>query len=355
MLYANIIKGIFKIEKGKCFTMSKDILGIDTLWNIAFTCTDKEIQEQAGKQLISINSQLGKPMIKAIANIGHEFCKMTLIKADIVKDDIESKMIAIRLIKDYIQKYNLGRYEKINKEIYKADPTIDINATVKRCDMPKKNIKIKINITLTISHLKNQISAMLKLSLNQFKVKHNIKKIELTDKYDNLSIKANFSKINQPQLTIEEISSSSAEKNKLLGVISNFTEGKARLKEYMKLDEILAIKVWSLLKDMSQNSEFTKFTKFDINNTKDWDKYLNPNKDKYEFIMKIHSLKNVIMEKEFDVNNKWDTIIDAVNKKLLEYLIEKYLVLMNDLKPHEYINAKILKYIARMIFKICAP
>lgn len=344
MASANLSKGLLKEQEGKLLTTSESVCGVEVLWEIAFACPDKEIKEQAGNFLIALNSQVGKGMVSALPRLAEKFYSNALKKAK----DKENMAFAIRLISLYIKGEAESAYTKIDKAQYYAAPTISIKAEVKRFDKKPTFIAININKTLSIGHLKNAISATLKLPLREFKVRHKRKKAILDESYNKEVIGAAFFNDSGAQLTVEGTKPAIAFRSTPFFVIANSERERRRLLKLMKQNEGYAEQLWKVMKDFVSIEERS----FPDGSVQDWENELNPKKDIYRFLCNIYSVKELVRPKEFDEEAMEVKVKGAARQGLVKYLIEKYGELVKEFKRDDYIRLRTLNYIVKILYTL---
>jgi hypothetical protein len=331
MINVNLSKRLFKEKDGKLITVTENLYGSDTLWKITFTCSDKEIREQAGNFLVSINSQV---KVELLPKLAEKFYNRVLKEALSNKENI---VFALKLINDYIK--GDVKYSKIDKLQYLSEPLTSIKVEIKRFDKKLSFSVISINQTLKISHLRNAISAVLKLSKQQFKLKYKKSKVIFDDTHNKEDIKKWFYEGSNVQLTVEELKPSIPLKNTPLYIISNNEEDNKRLLKLLKDNEELAEQIWKVMKEL--------ILTLSIDQIQNWDKRLNPDKNIHNFLWNIYALKRIVMAKEFDEENILKRLID---KGLIQYLIEKYKELIKELEG--YIKLRLINYIAKILYTL---
>jgi len=333
MINTNLSKGSFKEKDGKIITMSENIHGVEALWKMAFTCPDKEIREQAGNFLTSINSQV---VVELLPKLVEKFYKRALNEA---LNDKENIIFALKLINVYIK--GDVPCSKIDKLQYQSEPLISIKIEVKRFDKKPSFSIINIDQTLKIEHLKNAISSILKLPKQQFKLKHKKDKVKLDDSHNKEDIKNWFYEGSNVQLIVEELKPLIPLKNTPLYIISNNEDNIKELLKLLNANKDLAEQIWKLTKDL--------IPIFNDDQIQSWDKKLNPDKSIHSFLWNIYALKRIVMPKEFDEENILKRLID---KGLIQYLIEKYEELLKEFKVDEYMKLRLVNYLAKILYTL---
>ena len=277
------------------------------------------------------------------------FVKFSLDAAENSSNKKESTMYAIKLINSYINKAEGEKYIKLDKNLYKAEPLVDIKIDVKQHNVHV----ITICKTLTIFHLKNAISNGLKVPLSQIKVKHKASNTLLVEKdCDKLIIDKILGTTEIP--FIVEIIKSKKNPFNVSNALSNNKELKERLFKLMKQDDDFAEEIWKLMKGLNEN-----LLKYKTPSNEDltigkiaetWDKLMSPDKDLHILLWNIHTMKRLMVEKQFSETPTENYMQSCLKKGIFVYLTEKYKQLALTLKEKSFIRARLVKYILKILY-----
>lgn len=212
--------------------------------------------------------------------------------------------------------------------------------TIKKEDSKTKNIVIQISQNLTLFHLKNALSARLKIPRGRLKLMEVNKNIVLNEKYDRepISNKGYVVDILPSQLPKQEMPSYN---------ISNCGKIQNKLIEYMNLDEELAEEIWKLMRSFPTNKTFqTKLFGLNLlikDNAYDaWSRFLETNDNIHYILYSIHEIKKILKKTE----DSGDYLGRFILKEGFSYLRVCYKSLLKlSSKCYSYTTARLIKYL----------
>lgn len=355
----NLLQGMFKQNENKIIVLKPEVIGMRYLWKIPFLCTDREIIEQAINFIVSLYSNLGNSLETSINEFIRAFFYSSLNKAEEAVNKKEGTMLAIKLIKTYLNGSEGERYVKLDKAIYKAEPLVTIKLEVKQCNTKNTIHNINICKTLTVFHLKNAISTALKAPLSQLKVKHKASNTVLVEKTHDKLIIGDILGTTEFPFFVEVIKPKKNNQFNLPTILSNNKDIHERLLRLMKQDEDFAEEVWKLMKGFPENlSDYKIPTDEDLAGGKIvgiWDKLMTPNGDLDILLWNIHIMKRLVSEKQFSETPTENYMQTCLKRGVFIYLTEKYKQLTLTLKKKSYTSARLVKYILKILYSAISP
>jgi len=356
MITTNILQSKLKQSENKIVVLDPDVFGMKYLWDIPFQCIDKEIVEQVCSFIVLLYTNLGSSIKASPSDFIRSFFKFSLNKAEDAADKKYGTMLAIKLIKSYLSESEGEKYVKIDKATYKVEPVVNISIEVKRHNEKNKLINLVICKTLTVFHLKNAISSELKVPLSQFKVKSKAINTMLVSKEQNKLIIKDIIGTTETPFLVEILKSKKTQYN-LSSTISNDKDMRERLFRLMKQDDDFAEEIWKLMKGFPENLLEYKTPSNEVDDAiiDTWDKLMSPKKDLHALLWNIHAMKRLILEKQFSEALTENYMQTCLKKGVFIYLTSKYKKLVLRLKKKSYTNARLVKYILKILCTAISP
>ncbi len=195
--------------------------------------------------MIALYSTLGRSFMRIILHVARSFAAYALKFADKDPANKERVMEAIRLIKSYICEYlhrahkmnraEGSRYARIDKTTYHAQPLVTVRCALKTGG--EGNVAVPICANLTVFHLKNAISAAVKVPRARIRLYRKKGKLLLTERFDQELVKEHYKETEEAQYAVEIQEAEFARELMPSYAIANFPRAKDSFLRYMRLDE----------------------------------------------------------------------------------------------------------------------